>query len=248
MVVYAASSMQPALQDIAQEYRSAVGDSMVFVYGSSTDLSEQIANGAPADVLLAADEQSIQRLVDRQLLIDSTRVTYAMGRLALVARCDAQSRASDSSFTCPAFSLTDLARPDIRFVAIANPAYAPYGVAARQALERAGLWASVESKLVMGANIAQAEQYVTSGNADAGIVALSLVMGQPQDSSPGTKAYTIIDAALHEPLRHVGALVSGSRHVDAGTRLLNFLRTAEGQRILARYGFAAPDSLATGSH
>jgi molybdate transport system substrate-binding protein len=100
----------------------------------------------------------------------------------------------------------------------------------------------------MGATIAQADHYVTSGNADAGLVALSLVMHASLQSPSIGRTYTIIDASLHDPVRHVGAIVSRSRNVEAGYRFLQFLMSAQGQHLLRKHGFASPDSVVSRSH
>ena len=232
LIVYAASSLQDAVQDVSRSYRRAGGDSLIFVFGSTTELSEQIANGAPADLLLAADAQTIDRLSSRHVIVDSSQVVFARGQLALVSHCQLSTPRE-----CPALPISALASPTIRFVAMANPAYAPYGVAARQALERSGLWKTVESRVVMAANVAQVEQFVSSGNADAGFVAVSLVARRDQ------RTFTIIDSSLHDPLRHTAAVTRASNNAAASLRFLQFVLGDSAQAILATYGFASPDSM-----
>ncbi len=237
VLAFAASSLREAFVELAVAYRAAGGDSVVPVFGSTGDLAVQITNGAPADVFFAADTQAIADLAARGLVDDGTCTVYAVGRLALVARCEnageAGARATGTRATsCPVLALGDLTAPAIRTIAIADPSHAPYGLAARQALERSGLWAAVQPRLVFGANIAQAEQFVATGNADAGFVALSLVV-----RAPG-RSYTLVDSTLYDPLRHAAAVVAESPRREAAAEFLRFVSGEEGQGILARYGLA----------
>ena len=239
VLVFAASDLRDALTDLARTHRASGGDSLVLVFGSTGDLATQIRNGAPADIFFAANAKAIDDLAARGQVIDSTRAVYAIGRLAVIARCastaSTASTARDAApASCRSLSLTDLAGATIRTVAIADPSHAPYGLAARQALERSGLWARVQPKVVMGANISQAEQFVATGNADAGVVALSLAL-----RTPG-RAYTLVDSALHDPLRQTVAVVAGSARPDAAVRFLTFTRSDTGTAIMRRYGFTTP--------
>ena len=153
-----------ALVQAARDFRAAGGDSIVLVFGSTGDLSTQLANGAPGDLFLAANEAEIAALAARGLVVDSTRTVYAVGRLALLTRCAGSTAIPDrttvpeqsgvdtmrSTASCTPLAPADLARDSIRTVAIADPRYAPYGRAAQQVLERSGLWDAVQPKLVMG--------------------------------------------------------------------------------------------------
>lgn len=235
VLVFAASDLRDALSEVAREYRATGGDSVVLVFGSTGDLAAQIANGAPADVFFAANAKAIDDLAAKKLVIDSSRAVYAIGRVALVARCDAN-RAPDTP--CPTLALADLAGPNIRSVAIADPSHAPYGAAAKQALERSGLWSQVQPKLVLGANVSQAEQFVSTGNADAGLIALSLVL-----RTPG-RAYALVDTALHDPLRQTVAILAESKRTSAAVKFLRFLAGDTGRTLMKRYGFTAPGTLA----
>jgi molybdate transport system substrate-binding protein len=235
LLVYAAASLRETMASLADSFRAAGGDSIVLVFGATGDLTTQIENGAPADVLFAADEASIDRLAAEQLIVDSTRAVYALGRLAVIARCPGTSSGT-APRDCPTLSLAALAGRDVGTVAIADPSYAPYGRAARQALDRAGLLTAVQPKLVMGANVSQAEQYVRTGNADAGVVALSLVIGEPG------WPHTLVDAALHDPIAQAAAVVAGTTHLDGSARLLAFVRGAAGASILERHGFSLPNT------
>jgi molybdate transport system substrate-binding protein len=130
-------------------------------------------------------------------------------------------------------ALTD---PGYAVVAIANPEHAPYGRAARQALEAAGAWDAVSPRLVLGENIMHAYQFVRTGNADAGLVALGLVRGVSGPPVP----YTLVDSALHAPLRQVAGVVAGTGRAEQARRFLDFVMSADGRGVLARFGFERP--------
>ena len=232
LLVFAASSLQPALTEIATTYRSATHDSVLLVFGSSTDLATQIENGAPADIFFAADEATIERLSTHGKVIDSTRTVYAIGQLALITQCGKPLH--DAASLCPPLTLNALSDSTIRNIAIANPAHAPYGRAAQQALERSNMWTAVQPRIVMGASVAHALQFVESGNADAGLVALSLVM----TSNARHMSYTVVNPTLHDPIRHEAAVVPHSNERTArSVQFLTFVRSDSGRAVLHRYGF-----------
>src|SRR5262249_23186329 len=141
-------------------------------------------SGAPFDLLLSADVETVERLEKQGLLVPGTRQVYAVGRIVL-----ASSRKSGASVK----DLKDLLAPGIRKVAIADPAVAPYGAAAREALQKSGVWDRVQPKLVLGENIRQTLQFIQTGNAEAGIVALSIANVPEVTWRP-------IDPRLHRPL------------------------------------------------
>lgn len=233
VTVFAAADLRFALADVARLYREQGGDSLVLVFGSTGDLTTQIINGAPADLFFAANAQAIDSLASRSMIVDSTRRVYALGRLALIARCPTTRLVSQTAGArCPAPArLEDVAAPTVQSIAIADPAHAPYGLAARQTLERAGLWKAVEQRIVLGANVSQAYQFVSTGNADVGLVALSLVA---RDTVLG---YTLVDASLHDPLRQTVAVMAASPHQAAAIRFLHFLETPAAREAMHGFGF-----------
>ena len=156
--------------------------------------------------------------------IPRTARDYARGRLVLVSRSDLDE---------PIAALADLGRPDIRAVAIADPEFAPYGRAAREALEAAGLWESIASKVVRGRSVRQALQYAESGDADAALVAESLALASGLPSVP-------IDPSLHEPLDQRLAVTASSSRPEAAADFAAFLIDGSGRAILRRHGFLAP--------
>jgi molybdate transport system substrate-binding protein len=224
VLVLAASDLQHALPVIAREYGAATGQRVELVLGSTGNLTAQIEQGAPGDLFLAANERFVDRLEAAGLTREGSRRVYAVGRIALVSAPGGRRIGG----------LEELAEPRVTTVAIANPEHAPYGQAAREALVGAGVWAAVEPKLVYGENVSQAYQFVGTGNADAGIVAVGILRGVP--SAP----YVLVDAALHAPLRQAGVVLKDAPNGDAAADLLAFVAGARGQEILASYGFESP--------
>jgi len=179
-------------------------------------LARQIASGAPYDVFLSADEARVKALTAGGDLIPDSVVVYAQGRIALWSKSGSIR------------SLADLTAPGILHIAIANPAHAPYGVAARQALEKSGLWTTLGKKIVYGESVRQALEYAESGNADAAITAWSLV---------SQKGGILLPPNLHNPIRQAGGVVKTSKNPEAARAFLRFLVSADGRRILENHGF-----------
>jgi molybdate transport system substrate-binding protein len=221
LVVYAAADLDMAFREIKPLFEKATGARVTLVIGSTGNLARQIEHGAPADVFFAANESFVDDLRAAGALIPQTRTLYAQGRIVL---------AVPKKSVIAVRELADLLKPDVRRVAIANPAHAPYGRAAQEALERAGVWERVRPKLVYGENIRHALQFVETGAVEAGIVALSIA------DAPGI-AYAPIDRTLYAPLNQVAAVVKRSPHPDLGAAFIQFVNGAEGRPILKRYGF-----------
>ncbi|MFM8989462.1 MAG: molybdate ABC transporter substrate-binding protein [Alphaproteobacteria bacterium] len=227
----AAASLRPALDEVVAAFRAREGGGPVEVaYGASGNLARQVVAGAPFRLLFAADEASVLQVHAAGRAEDAGRV-YARGRLALVVRRDG-AVAADPRL---AGLLAALRAGAVRRLAIANPEIAPYGLAARQALEAAGAWPLAASRIALGENVAQAAQFVVSGAAEAGFAALSTALAPGLDARI---AFAVVDAALHAPIRHRVALLGGA---DArARRLLGFALGPEARAILARHGFDPP--------
>jgi len=224
LVVYAAADLDTAFREIKPLFEKATGARLTLVMGSTGNLAKQIEHGAPADVFFAANESFVDDLRAAGAVIPQTRTLYAQGRIVL---------AVPKKSAVAARELTDLLKPAVRRVAIANPAHAPYGRAAQEALERAGVWDKVKPKLVYGESIRHALQFVETGAVEAGIVALSIA------DAPGI-TYAPIDPALHAPLNQVAAVVKRSPHPDLGAAFIQFVNGAEGRPVMKRYGFLLP--------
>lgn len=226
--IAAASDLQFALPEIIAAYTRDTGNPVKVTYGSSGNLSAQIANGAPYDLLLSADATYPRELIRTGQAVPDSFTLYARGTLVLWF-------ASPSAK--PVFESLD--SPAIRHIAIANPKHAPYGRAAEAALRSAGIYDKIAPKLVLGENIAQAVQFVDSGNAEAGLVALSLLQGSSTKHAGNWKevpldSYPALDQAAVITQR--GAQNSGAR------AFINFLKSTQSQAIFKRFGFRPPSS------
>lgn len=224
LLVLAASDLQFALPEVAARFEATTSHGVTVTLGSTGNLTAQIENGAPADAFFAADASFLERLDRKGLLLEETRRPYATGRIVVATAPGAPVVAT----------IEDLARPAYKKVAIANPEHAPYGRAARQALQATGLWDTVQPKLVLGENVAQAFQFVQTGNAEAGIVALSVALGVPGTAS------VLVDESLHARLNQEVAVLKASRQPDVARQFIAFVNGPQGRPIMQTYGFALP--------
>ena len=224
LTVFGAADLSFALQELAARFEKATGVKVTMVLGSSGNLSRQIEHGAPADLFFAANESFVDGLAERGAVIPQTRALYGQGRIVLATAKAFGGRLGDLR------ALTD---PSVRRVAIANPQHAPYGKAAEEALRTVGVWDTVKPKLVYGENIRHTLQFLQTGAAEAGIVALS-VANVPEIE------YVPIDGALHAPLNQVAAVVRRSARPELALTFLQFVNGPEGRPIMKRYGFRLP--------
>jgi molybdate transport system substrate-binding protein len=227
LLVFAAASLQPALDALLPVFQASTGTSVDLVLGSSGQLAAQIRSGAPADLFLSSDAVFLDALVDAGLLDRNTRRPYALGRIVLIAPVGKSPPPSLSALSDPAFAL----------VAIANPEVAPYGRAAEEALRRAGVWEAIQPRLVLAGSVAQTLQILRSGNADAAIVARGALPLGDSALAP----FTPIDPELHAPLLHTAAVVAGSPRAAEALAFLEFLTTGAGRDILVEFGFDLPE-------
>jgi molybdate transport system substrate-binding protein len=228
--IAAASDLKFALPVLAKAFEAESGQSIKLTFGSSGVLATQIANGAPFEVFLSADEALVEDLNGRGLLRDAGQI-YALGTLAVFAP-------EGSSVTCdPELAgLKDtLASGKVAKISIANPEHAPYGRAAKAAMETAGLWVDVQSHLLLGESATQALQFATDGGAAAALVPAPLVEA-PEFPGKGCRAR--LSERLAKPLRQRLALVktAGKTAVDFAA----FITSEKGRSILAKYGFSFP--------
>lgn len=206
-------------------FREATGHDVELTTGSTGKLYAQIGAGAPFDLLLSADAATPARLVEEGKAVAGTDFTYAVGRLTLWStepgRIGEDGRAV-------------LEAPDLRFVAIANPDLAPYGVAAREALTALGLWEVLEPKIVMGQNIGQTNSMVASGAAEVGFVALSAVLS-PRTGNKGSR--WDVPQEMFSPIRQDAVLLNPGADNEAARAFLDFLRTPEAADVIDRFGY-----------
>ncbi len=227
--VAAAADTRFAVDELAAQFMRRQGVQVQITYGSSGQLATQIEQGAPFDLFLSADEQLIRHLSAKGLIVEQTEQIYGIGRIALWVR--------NGSPIDLQHGLRVLTDDRIRFIAIANPEHAPYGRAAAQALRASGLWDVVHGKLVLAENISQALQFASTGNADVGIIALSLAVAPPIQP---TGRYWLIAASLHDPLRQAAGVVARSPRLEQAKTFLAFVTGPEGRQVLRRYGFVLP--------
>lgn len=229
-VVAAASDLQFALQEIAAAFTEQSGRQVKLVFGSSGNFRRQIAEGAPFELFLSADESYVRALAKEGKTLDDGAL-YAIGRIALIAPNGSPLK-PDAELKNLAAALAD---GRIGKFAIANPEHAPYGRAAQQALTKAGLWDKIKPALVLGENVSQAAQFATSGSAQGGIVAYAQVLS-PMIAKLIT--YALIPAEWHEPLRQRMVLTRNAG--DAAKLFYRYLQSRPARAIFQRYGFALP--------
>jgi molybdate transport system substrate-binding protein len=222
LTVAAASDLIAAFEEIGREFESTHKIKVVFVFGSTGMLTRQIENGAPMDLFAAANVAYVDQLQQKGLIIPDTKAIYARGRITLWATLDSPVKVE---------TISDLMRPEIKRIAIANPDHAPYGLAAKQALESAGVWETVKPKLVYGDNIRQTLQYAETGNVDVSIVALSL-------SQQRKGRWTLVPEQLHQPLDQGLAVIRSTHNEQAARAFAIFVTGPRGKEILGKYGFA----------
>jgi molybdate transport system substrate-binding protein len=229
-LIAAAAGLQPVLEEAAGLIAAETGIAPRLAYGASGNLARQILQGAPFEMLLAADELSIRKLAEAGHTRDAGHV-FAVGRLALFApRGSALDPAAGLEALRPL-----LAAGRVWRFAIANPEIAPYGRAAEEVLRRLNLWEALRPRLVFGENIAQAAQFAMMEGATGGLIAHSLAL------SPAVKArgdFSLVPEALHAPLRHRLALTR--RASEAAVRVQAWLISPQAVALFARHGLQAP--------
>jgi molybdate transport system substrate-binding protein len=219
--VAAASDLQQVLPRLVAAFKGA--DAVSLTFGASGQLAEQIKAGAPFDLFLAANRKFVDDLAAQGLVRPDSVRPYAQGTLVLVVHRETKAAVE---------TLADLKNADVKKIALANPALAPYGAAGKQALERAGLWPEVGPKVVMSESVRQALQFVQSGNAEAGLV------GRAIADVPEVRVVAI-DPKLHDPLIQALGIVASTRSA-AAEAFSAFILGPEGQKILTDSGFKAP--------
>lgn len=217
-----AGNFAPTARVIAAAWERESGETVVIVSGATGRLFAQIRHGAPFDGFLAADEERPARLVAEGRAVADSRFTYALGRLALIGRGLAEADTAVSR----------LRAGDFQRLAIANPRLAPYGRAAETALRRLGLWESMAGRLIMGENVSQALQFVTTGNAELGLVAWAQARTVDGDDGMGVR---LVPEDLHEPIRQDAVIVRDGPAIRGFWR---FLRSDEARRIIREAGYA----------
>jgi molybdate transport system substrate-binding protein len=224
ITVAVAANFTGAMAQLATAFEADSGHQVKVSYGSSGRLYAQIINGAPFDVFLSADQEKATALVDAGKAEADSRITYAVGRLILWSPDDSIGDISQHW----------LATVSIKRLALANPRVAPYGAAAMDVLDNLGLASQYQDRLVMGENISQTYQFVSTGNAQAGFVALSQVF-----RGGGVQVGTgwIVPESLHAPIRQDAVITHGGMTNPAAKAFVNFLRQDEAKSIIKSFGY-----------
>jgi molybdate transport system substrate-binding protein len=227
--VAAAADLQFAMADLGQQYKNQSGNIVNVTYGSSGNFFSQILNGAPFDLFFSADVDYPRQLVIATLANPATFYKYALGRIVIWVPPGSKIDIAQQKWNA-------LLDPSVQKIAIANPEHAPYGRAAVAAMHKAGVYEKVKAKLVLGENISQAAQFVQSGNAQIGIVALSLALSPAMKSGERWE----IPADAHPPIEQGAILLSDAKNKDAARAFLEFVKSESAVATLAKYGFALP--------
>lgn len=234
-----ASSLRFVLEPLAERFEEQSGASVRLSFGSSGNLRRQIAQGAPYELFLSANEAYVDALVEAGLT-EGDGVRYARGRLVWLQPETASTGKALPGEDTPLAAVTESVRRltdtgELARIAIANPEHAPYGVAARQALKHAGLWEGVQPLLVRGESVAQAARFALSGDTRGGLVAYSLALAPELEKRSD---YVLIPESWHAPLHQRMVLLPGAK--QTARAFYDFLQSEPARVILAKYGFAVP--------
>ena len=222
--VAVAANFTAPMQAIAPAFEKATGHKLVASFGATGQFYAQIKNGAPFDVLLAADETTPARLEREGASVPGSRFTYAIGSLVLWS--------ADASYLDG--TAAALKAGQFRHLSIANPKAAPYGLAAMQVLDKLGLSEAVKAKLVEGQNITQAHQFVSTGNAELGFVALSQVYKDGQVSSGSA---WIVPDTMYDPIKQDAVMLKQGANNPAAAALVEYLKGPEAARVIESFGY-----------
>lgn len=228
--IAAASDLKFAMDEIVVLYKkSNPTDEIDVIYGSSGKFFTQIKQNAPYDLYFSADSSYPSQL-SKEGLTAGEVTPYALGRIVLWA--------PRTKLDASKMNLQNLVNPDIKHIAIANPKHAPYGKRAEEALKSVDVWDKVESKLVYGENISQTAQFVQTGNAEIGIIALSLALSS-ELSTQGN--YWLIPETLHQPLAQGFVLTKRAENNALAKKFASYVKAQEARKVMSKYGFSLPD-------
>lgn len=227
--IAAASDLRFVMPELARQAQKERHIRINVIYDSSGNSFAQIQNGAPFDLFFSADIEYPKKLEAAGFAVSGSLLEYAEGRIVLWTPADAKIDVTKQGWNA-------LLDPDVHKIAIANPEHAPYGRAAVAALQNAGIYDRVKSKLVYGENISQAAQFVQSGNAQAGIIARSLAM------SPGMRDGQMLEipSDSYPPIQQAAVVLKGAANKHGALEFLDFIKSASARQILEKYGFVVP--------
>jgi molybdate transport system substrate-binding protein len=231
VAVAAAADLKFAFDELISAFQNQhPGIKVTATYGASGNFYAQLSNKAPFDLFLSADIEYPRKLIDQGLALNESEFSYAVGHLVVWVP-------NASKLDLDKLGFQAVADPSVQKLAIANPKHAPYGRAAEAALKKFGVYDEVKDRLVLGENIAQAAQYVESGSADAGLIALSLALA-PTMREKGRSWVVPLDA--YPRLEQGGVILNWAKDQEAAQALIAFMTSTEGRLILKQYGFLLP--------
>jgi len=226
LTVFAAASLSDALKEIAPVYTKATGDTVRFNFGASGTLARQIKEGAPADLIVSADELRVDQLEKAGLLLPGTRRTILANQLVVIIAADNGA---------PVKTLADLAKPDLRRIAIGEPATVPVGTYTKEFLGKRGLWTQVSGKSVPLDNVRAVLAAVEAGNADAGFVYRTDAL-----ISKKVRVAVLVSLAEGPKITYPVAVVRDTKAPEAAKAFAAFLAGPEAQKVFAKFGFLPP--------
>jgi molybdate transport system substrate-binding protein len=222
--VAVAANFTAPMKQIAAEFEKDTGHKTLLSFGATGKFYAQISNGAPFEVLLTADDVTPAKLEKELLAAPGTRFTYAIGKLVLWSAKEGYVDGQGEV----------LKKGDFKHLALANPKAAPYGAAAMQAMKKLGVLDSIQPRIVQGENISQAHQFVATGNAELGFVALSQVF---KDGKITSGSAWIVPSKLYAPIRQEAVVLAKGRNKPAASALVNYLKTDKARNIIKSYGY-----------
>ena len=222
--VAVAANFTAPIQAIAADFEKDTGHTLVAAYGATGQFYTQIRNGAPFQVFLSADDSTVQKLEAEGETVKGSRFTYAVGTLALWSAKEGYVDANGDVLKRNAF----------QHLSIANPKAAPYGLAATQVLAREGLTDKVKAKIVEGQNITQAYQFVSTGNAELGFVALSQIY---KDGKVSSGSAWIVPSSMHDPIKQDAVILNKGKDSAAAKALMDYLKGPKAAAVIKSYGY-----------
>jgi molybdate transport system substrate-binding protein len=222
--VAVAANFSSVLKDIAVEFQKDTGHQLAITPGATGKFYAQISNGAPFDVFLSADDETPRKLAQEGKAIAASQFTYAIGRLALWSPSpDLVDKSADI-----------LKTDKFKYIAIANAKVAPYGQAAVQTMQKLGVLTKIEPRIVQGESIAQTYQFVSTGNAQLGFVALSQIL---ENGKIKAGSAWIVPEEMHEQLKQDAVVLQSCKHMSACQALMEYLKSEKAKKMMASYGY-----------
>lgn len=228
--VAAAADLMLAFEELGKAFAKQTGRRVTFSFGSTGLLAKQVREGAPFDVFAAANVSYVDEVVSAGACDGATKTPYARGRIAIWTK---------RGGIVPPARVEDLADPRFTRVAIANPEHAPYGQAAKQALQKTGAWSKVGARLVLGENVRQTLQFAETGNVEAAIVALALVVNDKDND------WLLVDESLHRPIDQALVVCAKGARREGGEAFARFVSSEQGRAVMRRFGFLLPGEMLT---